>query len=261
MQIAACGISRSVAISTVVTRWPIGHKRARPKPAHPGRPTPRLRAMSDAADAAPQVRGSYARATSIKPLADFNLLVQLGPIPGTSPRATMNDLQFAAIQLRGKLIRHGVVQFTAGSGKSHSLGVLLRSALVLRDAKAILDEAQDQRATADLARRLLSSAEKDTRLPSITTPVSRPTTIWGTGPALAPDELAAASKVVALFWLATVDLLSGRLEPGRYELGSQAPPHESSPCGVIGLSAPRVPRAPGGLAALPAPSHMCALAA
>jgi hypothetical protein len=172
----------------------------------------------------------------------------------------LKNLQLAAIQLHGKLIRHGIVEFPAGSGKSHSLGGLLRSALVLRDAKAILDEAQDQRATADLARRLLSSTEKDTRLPSITTPVSRSTTIWGAGPVPAPDELAAASEVVSLFWLVAVNLLSEHLASGRYELGSHAP-HGFSPCGVIGLSAPRVPRAPGGPADLPVLSHMCVLAA
>ncbi|MEU3159028.1 hypothetical protein ABZ753_16320 [Streptomyces griseoincarnatus] len=80
-------------------------------------------------------------------------------------------MQLAAIQLHGKLIGHGIVEFPAGSGKSQVLGALLHSALVFRDLKAILAEAQDQQATADLARRLLSSAEKDTRLPSITTPV------------------------------------------------------------------------------------------
>lgn len=234
--------------------------RAITKHARTGRPAPRLRAMSDAADATPHVRGSYARATSIKPLADVDLLVQLGPAPGASPRATLKNLQLAAFQLHGKLIRHGIVEFPAGSGKSQVLGALLRGALVLRDAKAILDEAQDQRATADLARRLLSSAEKDTRLPSITTPVSS-TTIWGVGPVPAPDELAAASEVVSLFWLVAINLLSEHLASGRYELGSHAPPHESSPCGVIGLSTPRVPRAPGGPADLPVLSHMCVLAA
>lgn len=202
-----------------------------------------------------------ARATSVRPLADVDLLIQLAPLPGASPRATLNILHLAAIQLHGKLIRNGIVESTPGSGKTQSLGVLLRSALVFSDAKTALDEAQDQRATTDLAWRLLSSAEKDTRLPSITTPVSGSTTIWGAGLLPAPDELAEASEVVALFWLVAVDLLTEHLAPHHYELGSHPPPHGSSPCGVIGLSAPRVPRAPGGPADLPVPSHMCVLAA
>jgi hypothetical protein len=212
--------------------------------------------MSDAADAPPHIRGSYARVTYFEPLLDADLL----PIrvSGMSPRA---DGWVDAVQLYGKLIRHGVVRPAAGTGKSRVLEAILRSALVFSDAKAILDEAQGQRATADLTRRLLSTAEKDTRLPSITTLANHSTAIWASGPVPTSDELAAASEAVTQFWLVAMDLLSEHISSGRYARDSHAPRQGSSPCGVIGLSAPRVPRAPGGPADLPAPSHMCVLAA
>ncbi|MDQ1019890.1 hypothetical protein [Streptomyces afghaniensis] len=101
------------------------------------------------------------RATSLRPLADVDLLVQLTPLQGSNPGGVkaFGELMVAALQLRGKFVRHGIVEFTAGSGKTQLMGTLLRSVLLFSEAKAALDEVQDQRSAADLTWRLLSSAE------------------------------------------------------------------------------------------------------
>ncbi|MER6206376.1 hypothetical protein [Streptomyces sp. NPDC001642] len=175
--------------------------------------------------------------------------------------AAFNTLLSTLLQRRGRINRHGIVVATNGSGKTQAFGSLLSRVLLFSDAKATVEEAQGQRSAADLAWRLLSSAEKDTRLPSITTPVCGSTTIWGSGPVTAPDELTEASEVAEFCWLVAVDLLTRHMASGCYELGSLPPPRESSPCGVIRLSTPRIPRAPGRPVDLPVPSHMRALAA
>lgn len=123
---------------------------------------------------------------------------------------------------------------------------LLSWTLRLDEAKTTLAEAPELWSAAGLARQLLSSSEEETGLPAITTPLSGSTGLWGYGPLPTLAALAQAAETVQQLWHVAVALLDKILNPPSIEPGSPAPWLDSSPCGVIKLASPRVPRAPQG---------------
>ncbi|GAA3371257.1 hypothetical protein GCM10020367_21190 [Streptomyces sannanensis] len=146
-----------------------------------------------------------------------------------------------------------------GSGKSRTL---LWTFLRVKRLRESLGKTQRQVAVADLARRLLASAEEATHRPAITSAVicAEASPNWGTAlPSM--DEMAEAAIEVEQLWLITLGLLVELFGSHVFVFGAHPPPHESSPCGVIRLASPLVPRAPGGPAGLPVSSSSCALAA
>lgn len=161
----------------------------------------------------------------------------------------------ALLDLRmGRLSREG------RRGKARSL---LDATLWLSGAKRALTEAQNQWTASALTRRLLLSAEEATGLPAITTPticVDSAAAV-GDGPLLSLGDLTQAAETVEQLWRVALDLLDELVCPRSHEYGPHAPPHESSPCGVIRLAAPLVPRAPGELACSSVLSSLGVLAA
>lgn len=74
------------------------------------------------------------------------------------------------------------------------------------------------------------------------------------------DALAQAARVARRLWHFVLSLLNTLLNGCSFEFRDHAPPHESSPCGVIRLAAPRIPRAPGVSACPPVSSSLSVLA-
>lgn len=145
---------------------------------------------------------------------------------------------------------HGVPQYepvlSVQSDGQLTPAELLGWTLRLHEAKTTLDEAPELWSAAGLTRQLLSSSEEETGLPAITTPLSGSTSLWGYGPLPTPAVLAQAAAAVRQLWHVAVALLDKILNPPSIERGSPAPCLDSSPCGVIKLASPRVPRAPQG---------------
>ncbi|MFE2611964.1 hypothetical protein ACFXDI_53910 [Streptomyces mirabilis] len=147
------------------------------------------------------------------------------------------------------------------SGKTTSAGSVLHTVLAADGLRQVLHEAREQQHSIEFAQSLLRSAEEATQFPSITTPAVGSTPIQAAGDPPPFDDLDRAAEAAEQFWLLALDLLHAQLELARCGFRSPAPTRQSSPCGVIRLAAPRVPRAPGGPAALPFSSNSCALAA
>ncbi|MET9779150.1 hypothetical protein ABZ023_33725 [Streptomyces sp. NPDC006367] len=146
------------------------------------------------------------------------------------------------------------------SGKTMSAGSVLHTVLAANDLRQVLHEAREQQHSIEFARSVLGSAEEATQLPSITTPTVGSTSLRAAD--LPPfDDLHRAAKAAEQVWLLALDLLHARLGPVHCGFRPPAPTRQSSPCGVVRLAAPRVPRAPGGPAALPFSSNSCVLAA
>ncbi|MFD5753683.1 hypothetical protein [Streptomyces mirabilis] len=147
------------------------------------------------------------------------------------------------------------------SGKTMSAGSVLHTVLAADGLRQVLHEAREQQHSIEFARSLLGSAEESTQLPSITTPTVGSTPVRAAGDLPPFDDLERAAKAAEQFWLLALDLLHAQL--GLVHCGFRSPAftRQSSPCGVIRLAAPRVPRAPGGPAALPFSSNSCVLAA
>ncbi|MEU0036130.1 hypothetical protein [Streptomyces sp. NPDC006333] len=146
------------------------------------------------------------------------------------------------------------------SGKTLSASSVLHTVLVVDDLRQVLQEARELQCSIEFARSLLRSAEEATQLPSITTSAVGSVPVR-TADLLPFDDLNRASAAAEQFWLLALELLHALLGPVHYGARSPAPACQSSPCGVIRLAAPRVPRAPGGSAALPFSSNSCVLAA
>ncbi|MFF8974700.1 hypothetical protein [Streptomyces sp. NPDC014995] len=208
--------------------------------------------MSDAAAAtATPGRGSYRHVTSVAPLSDVDLTLMLGA----------NSSVMASVLESLRLMRTALLQHYTGTGKTRAAGEALHVVLVVDDLRTALDEAQEHWDAVEFTRSLLRSAEEATRVPSITAPTADSTPVWMAGPLPTLDELVDAAEAAGRFQLLAVELLHAVLGAGRHGFRSPAPPHESSPCGVIRLAAPLVPRAPGGPAASPFSSNSCVLAA
>ncbi|WP_123970174.1 hypothetical protein [Streptomyces sp. TLI_185] len=195
------------------------------------------------------------RLERFRPVASFRLNAITGVLVGRNAggMAAMLD----ALAVACGVVR--VEQFLQ-SGKTMSTGPILHSVLAVDDLRQVLHEAREQQHSIEFARSLLRSAENATHLPSITTPTVGSTPIR---PADLPlfDGLDRAAKAAEQFWLLALALLRARLGPVHYGFQPPAPTRQLSPCGVIRLAAPRVPRAPGGPANLPFSSNSCVLAA
>ncbi|MDX3205154.1 hypothetical protein [Streptomyces scabiei] len=185
------------------------------------------------------------------------------PSAQVRPRVTVvveGETDYVHVELMARFFFAHEVVVVDGHHRSSDL---LAHAVRLHDAKKALDDAQERWSAADLTRQLLSSSMEETGLPSITMPGIGSTAAWEANPLffLALEALEEAAKTIQLLWLFAVSLLTERLGSRQYEFDAHPPHHESSPLGILGLGSPLRPRAPGGPADLPVPSHMCALAA
>lgn len=234
----------------------------------------RLRTMSHAADAKPGPRGPFARAASFRLFTGIEMPLQLSPLRGAfGSTASVPSWLGASLLtldrnnqrlLAGVVAKHdsgkswkATMTMGTGSGKTQNfvmpgstgmgMGTLLGSALELWAIQRSCERARDEYEANDFTRLLLSSAEQNTHLPSITSPsVLASSGSWGTGPLASFDELTKVAALAEQLWHVAVALLDEALNPPNFEPGSPTPCFESSPCGVIRLAAPRVPRAPAG---------------
>ncbi|MFD8545024.1 hypothetical protein [Streptomyces sp. NPDC059649] len=152
----------------------------------------------------------------------------------------------------------------AGAGKTASVvSFWLEAALWAKRTKSALDEVLAHRSAVELGLRLLATSEEATGIPSITAVATSPNlaAVWGNRLLPSLEQLTRASGEVERLWHVAVALLAELLGVRTHGHDSHAVPHESSPCGVLRLASPLVPRAPGGPACLPVPSNSCALAA
>ncbi|WEP00716.1 hypothetical protein A6P39_044205 (plasmid) [Streptomyces sp. FXJ1.172] len=188
--------------------------------------------------------------------ASFRIKATTGVLIGSnaSGMAAMLD----ALALACGVVR---VEQYVQSGKTTSAGSVLRTVLAADDHRQVLHQAQEQQDSIEFARSLLRSAEEATQLPSITTQAVGSTPIRAAADLPPFDDLDRGAKAAEQFWLLALDLLHAQLGLVHGGFLSPAPTCQSSPCGVIRLAAPRVPRAPGGPATLPFSSNSCVLAA
>lgn len=147
-----------------------------------------------------------------------------------------------------------VYEFTGGGKTGAYLGLILRADRAV-DALSV---APEQLAIRRLRRHLLASVEDETGLPSITalTTDGSLTAAFGTCAALSQQqaivEAAEAWREIARY---AIDLIERHTSGQHYVFAHHPPPHETSPCGVIGFAAPRIPRAPGRPVCSPVPSN------
>ncbi|TPQ22007.1 hypothetical protein [Streptomyces sporangiiformans] len=138
---------------------------------------------------------------------------------------------------------------------------LLETALRLSSAQTFLEAAREQRATAELTQSLLSSTEEATSLPSATSSMLWSDQAWSSGSVPSETALAAAEEEIQQLWRVTLTLLAKLLGLRTHPPTPHAPSRESSPCGLIKLAAPLIPRAPGEPGVSPGSSIAGALAA
>ncbi|MEU7022346.1 hypothetical protein ABZ990_17035 [Streptomyces sp. NPDC046203] len=140
-----------------------------------------------------------------------------------------------------------VILYGPGSGKSHSVAsILMRSLRGLASAQD--DQLRATRAAFD--RQLRSSTEKICRLPAITTAmdeVDLPDDDTGATPTLEQHD-ATVSAWAELVAAARDEF--GKGTQGAADFPAEGHPGPASPCGVIRLATPLVPRAPGRQLAL-----------
>ncbi|MEU1277776.1 hypothetical protein [Streptomyces sp. NPDC005805] len=192
--------------------------------------------------------------------------VVTGP-PGTGKSMVVANAVAAAMAAGQKIV---VLSGMGGVGKSTAAfwWAALQAASATRARIRRQLEAERQRATAPstTTAALLASAEKDTGIPGISAPHAPGHPQAEVGSALVEatvriEQLRLLDAVLA----ALITLLREQLDlalgnaPGDFAV--TPPPHATSPCGVIGLAAPRVPRAPGRTRATRNPSHPGALTA
>ncbi|MEV5124289.1 hypothetical protein AB0K49_16090 [Streptomyces decoyicus] len=148
------------------------------------------------------------------------------------------------------------------STRASALKFWLDAALWAKRTKSALDEVLEHRAAVELGLRLLSTSEEVTGIPSITAAATSPglAAVWGNRLLPSLGELSQVEEEVERFWHVAVTLLADLLGTRPRDYGPHAPPHDSSPCGVIRLASPLVPRGPDGPAYLPDPSSLCVLA-
>jgi hypothetical protein len=131
-----------------------------------------------------------------------------------------------------------------GVGKTHAyLSLLLRAGR----AVANLSTTPDQQATRRLRKHLLTSVEDETGLPSITalTTDDSLTATFGTGAPLSQQQAIEAAEAWRAIYRIARDAVERIIGVQHYPFAHHPPPLETSPCGVIGFAAPRMPRAPG----------------
>ncbi|MGY4988897.1 hypothetical protein [Streptomyces nigrescens] len=153
--------------------------------------------------------------------------------------------------------------FDGVSTRASVLKFWLDAALWAKRTKSALDEVLEHRAAVELGLRLLSTSEEVTGIPSITAAATSPglAAVWGNRLLPSLDELSQVEEEVERFWHVAVALLAELLGTRPCGYGTHAPPHDSSPCGVIRLASPLVPRGPDGPAYSTDPSSLCVLAA
>lgn len=155
----------------------------------------------------------------------------------------------------------------SGGGKSLMLAFALRQLMgAQRRNRALSQRVRAAETSGDLAGKLAAAAETDNAISCITSSYAASSLCMDVSPYYQPlpnllDELRAAkaaSAVEVTLWAQTVRLLS---LPRCAELSNGEPPTDCSPCGVIRLAAPRLPRAPGRPANSPVPSSSVVVAA
>jgi len=150
-------------------------------------------------------------------------------------------------------------------GRSTRRSELQESALLLAlhadRLSSALDEFQRQRNAVALTRRLLRTAEESTGQFSITALSAYIDFLELPGYAGLLRDLERLVGEARQFGHVARGVLAALTNGLHYQFDDHAPPHESSPCGVIRLAAPLIPRAPGSAAVSQAPSSMRVLAA
>ena len=159
---------------------------------------------------------------------------------GSGPAFQLIDGQHrVGLLVATRLISHGL-----GSGRAEGL---LHTTLLADRAVDALATARRSAEGDCLTRRLLATVEADTSLPAITTPVGHAGLPPAQASPLALDchEIARAEPIWRMVHQVARVLLQQAVGVRPPELTAAPPPTPASPCGVIGMAATRIPRAPG----------------
>ncbi|MGV9850413.1 hypothetical protein ACWDWU_16835 [Streptomyces sp. NPDC003442] len=141
-----------------------------------------------------------------------------------------------------------------GSGKTFApLSIMLAA------DRAIAAISADDLVRIRLRRRLLASVEDDTGLPSITVLITYDglaATLGPSRPLLSEQQVIEVAETWREIYRIARDLVEQHICCQHYVFVHHPPPLETSPCGVIGFAAPRIPRAPGRPVYSPDPSNL-----
>lgn len=136
------------------------------------------------------------------------------------------------------------VYVATGADKTHAAAsLMLRAGRIVANFSTTLD----QQASRRLRRHLLTSVEDETGLPSITALITgdSSTATFGSGAPLSQQQAAEAAEAWRAVYRIARDVVERSICVQHYAFEHHPPPLETSPCGVIGFAAPRIPRAPG----------------